>query len=96
MPKANERIRRQSEQEREAGLPKNNITNKQKNLIKQLMKERWWPNTAYYQAVYKLVQQPKTIEHTLKLKSGPHLVTSHEASGIINELLEYPKKGAKK
>ena len=38
----------------------------------------------------------KTIEHTLKLKSGPHLVTSHEASGIINELLEYPKKGEKK
>ena len=96
MPKANERIRRQSEQEREAGLPKNNITNKQKTLIKQLMKERWWPNTAYYQAVYKLVQQPKTIEHMLKLKSGLYSVTSHEASGIINELLEYPKNGEKK
>ena len=37
MPKVNERIRRQSEQEREAGLPKNNITNKQKTLIKQLV-----------------------------------------------------------
>lgn len=40
MPKANERIRRQSEQEREAGLPKNNITNKQKTLIKQLIKKK--------------------------------------------------------
>ena len=40
MPKANERIRRQSEQEREAGLPKNNITNKQKTLIKQLVNFR--------------------------------------------------------
>ena len=37
MPKANERVRRQSEEEREAGLPKNNITNKQKTLIKQLV-----------------------------------------------------------